>query len=136
MKGDRMDETDRKILEELERDGSKPLREIAEMLGMPLTTIHYRKTRMEEKGIIRGYRAIIDRKACGYPFMLLVFGRGGDDIAPGGRIEMVMKIRSQKWDVAVLARARDEKDAAEILEQLRRQGIKELSPIYVEEVVE
>lgn len=61
-----MDELDSRILEELQRDGRLSVSRLADVLNKPRTTIVNRLTRLEEEGVITGYRAIIDPAKLGY----------------------------------------------------------------------
>lgn len=130
-----MDSIDRAILSELEKNGAMTLKELSEKLGMPLTTVHYRKKMLEERGIIVGYRPIIDRKAAGQEPLVLVFGNGdASNLRKLNNVIMVMKIKSSNWNVVVLAYAENSIDR--LVEKLMKSGMKDISPVYVEEVIE
>ncbi len=60
-----MDLTDAELVRELEADGAITRKKLARKLRLPLTTVHNRIKRMEREGIIKGYRAIIDKKKIG-----------------------------------------------------------------------
>ena len=53
----KLDKLDYKILRELQRD-CRILQEIADNVGAPVSTIHYRVKRLEKDGVIKGYSAI------------------------------------------------------------------------------
>ena len=55
-----LDELDIAILEELQKECRTSLQEIAEKVGAPTSTAHYRLKRLERAGIIDGYYAKID----------------------------------------------------------------------------
>lgn len=59
-----MDETDR-ILLELSEQGITKYSTLAKKLDMPLSTVHSRMKRLEQDGVIRGYRADVDWKKVG-----------------------------------------------------------------------
>lgn len=61
-----IDETDRKILKILQTDGRVALSEIARRLDMGSATIHERTNDLEERGYIRGYRAVLDPETLGF----------------------------------------------------------------------
>jgi len=50
-----IDETDRKIIHVLQKDGRASLRKISEEVGVALGTVSNRVNRMESSGIITGY---------------------------------------------------------------------------------
>jgi DNA-binding Lrp family transcriptional regulator len=63
-----MDELDRKILAELQRDGRLTLTELAGRVGLSVSPCHRRLRALERTGTIRGYRAIVDAAAIGQTF--------------------------------------------------------------------
>ena len=56
-----MDQTDRRILAELQRDGSLSNAELAERVGLSTTPCWRRVRLLEEQGYIRGRVALLDR---------------------------------------------------------------------------
>jgi DNA-binding Lrp family transcriptional regulator len=54
------------ILEQLRRDGRASLRTIAERLGVSTSTVSQRVKQMETRGIIRGYKPLINYAKLGY----------------------------------------------------------------------
>jgi Lrp/AsnC family leucine-responsive transcriptional regulator len=54
----KLDEKDLAILMLIQEDGKLTAKQIAKKTGVPLTTAFAKTKRMEEQGIIRGYRAI------------------------------------------------------------------------------
>ena len=52
-----LDELDIAILDELQKECRTPLQEIAEKVGAPTSTVHYRLKRLERAKIIDGYYA-------------------------------------------------------------------------------
>jgi len=68
-----MDDVDRKILAELQRDGRLTVTELADRVRLSLSPCHRRLRELERSGAIRGYRAVIDTDAVGLTFEALVF---------------------------------------------------------------
>jgi Lrp/AsnC family transcriptional regulator, leucine-responsive regulatory protein len=60
------DETDLKLLEELQTDARLSLAELGRRVGLSPPAVADRLRRMEDNGVIRGYRADIDPRALGY----------------------------------------------------------------------
>ena len=56
---------DTTILDILKHDAKLSTREISEKTGIPITTVHNRIKNMEKEGVIRAYKAIIDKKKIG-----------------------------------------------------------------------
>ena len=67
-----LDETDRRILEELERDGRLSLAELGRRVSLSPPAVAERVQRLERSGVITGYKAVIDPKAIGYPLAAVV----------------------------------------------------------------
>ena len=55
-----LDAIDRRILAILSRDGRMPVTEVAGQVGLSKTPCQQRIKRLMERGVIRGYRAVID----------------------------------------------------------------------------
>ena len=60
-----LDNTDRNIIQVLEKDARTSLRRIAEEVGVSLGTVSNRVTKLEEAGIIKEYRVILDADKVG-----------------------------------------------------------------------
>jgi len=75
-----MDDVDRKILAELQRDGRLTITELAERVRLSVSPCHRRLRTLERSGAISGYRANLDAQALGLTFEALVFVtmRGAD----------------------------------------------------------
>lgn len=61
----RLTSTDRRILDELSRDGRLSNKELAARVGLARSTCHDRLRALEEAGVIRGYHAELDPIAAG-----------------------------------------------------------------------
>jgi DNA-binding Lrp family transcriptional regulator len=61
----KLDEKDATILTLIQRDCKLTAREIATRVGSPITTVFAKIKRMEELGIIKGYKAILDSTKLG-----------------------------------------------------------------------
>ena len=68
-----MDDVDRKMLAELQRDGRLTLTELAERVRLSLSPCHRRLRTLERSGAIIGYHAHLDASALGLTFEALVF---------------------------------------------------------------
>ena len=56
---------DIKIINTLKKNCRISTREISEKIGIPITTIHNRIKKLEEDGVIKSYRAVIDNRKIG-----------------------------------------------------------------------
>lgn len=72
-----MDPTDLKILALLEKDARMSNQAIGEAVGLTSSSVFERVKKLEKKGVIRGYSAVVDPVAVGRPiaaFIRLVVG--------------------------------------------------------------
>ncbi len=67
-----LDQTDRKIIGELVTDGRLPLAELGRRVSLSSPAVSERVARLEEAGVITGYRAVIDPRALGYQLTAIV----------------------------------------------------------------
>ncbi len=67
-----MDAIDRKVLAALEQDARLTYAEIAASVGLAPSSVHDRVRKMERAGVIKAYRAELDRDQTGFPITALV----------------------------------------------------------------
>jgi Lrp/AsnC family transcriptional regulator, leucine-responsive regulatory protein len=67
-----IDETARRILEELQADGRLSMAELGRRVNLSAPAVAERVQRLERDGVIAGYRAVVDPKALGYPLAAIV----------------------------------------------------------------
>ena len=112
-----LDDTDRSIIEVLERDARTSLRRIAEEVDVSLGTVSNRVKKLEETGVIKDYRVILDSEKVGWNLNVVI----GLRIEKGRLIEIQEKIARDnrvygvydvtgEFDSMVIARARDRSD--------------------------
>lgn len=70
-----MDDIDREIVTELQRDARQTNRELAKRVGVASSTCFERVRRLHERGVIRGYHADVDLAAIGRDVQALVFAQ-------------------------------------------------------------
>jgi len=68
----KLDRYDRRILDELQRDGRVSNQELAERIGLSPSPCLRRVRALEDSGIIAGYRAVLDAKHLGLSLMALI----------------------------------------------------------------
>lgn len=76
-----LDDIDKQIINLLQQDCRRPIKELAEELNVPKSTVGYRIKRLEDEGIIEGYHAKINPSKLGQDIQLIVqirakFGQG------------------------------------------------------------
>lgn len=67
-----IDEKDEAIIGVLRRRGDASTREISDETGIPASTVHQRKQRLEEHGVIEQYTVDVDWSQVGYEFTAYV----------------------------------------------------------------
>jgi len=112
-----LDDTDRRIIEVLERDARTSLRGIAEEVGVSLGTVSNRVKKLEDNEVIKHYRVILDSEKVGWNLNVVI----GLRIQKGRLIEIQEKIARDnrvygvydvtgEFDSMVIARAVDRSD--------------------------
>jgi Lrp/AsnC family transcriptional regulator, leucine-responsive regulatory protein len=67
-----LDETNLALLRSLQADPRQPVSALARRVGMSAPAVRERLTRLEEGGVIRGYRIDIEPKALGLPIAAVI----------------------------------------------------------------
>jgi Lrp/AsnC family leucine-responsive transcriptional regulator len=67
-----LDSVDWQIVEELQKDGRLSFKELGRRINLSAPAVAERVRRLEESGVITGYRAEIDPRQAGYPFLAFV----------------------------------------------------------------
>jgi Lrp/AsnC family leucine-responsive transcriptional regulator len=70
---ERIDDTDARILELLQRDGRESYAEVGQSVGMSGPSAHERVKKLEARGVIRGYSALVDPTLLGYGVLAFIF---------------------------------------------------------------
>jgi Lrp/AsnC family leucine-responsive transcriptional regulator len=97
-----MEDTDRQIIGLLAADGRMSLADVARETGLSTSALHQRVRRLEQKGIITGYRVEVDYRSVGLPLTAFVSLTPIDPAAPDDvpqRIEHIPEIEAC-WSVA------------------------------------
>ncbi|MEU8356990.1 Lrp/AsnC family transcriptional regulator [Nonomuraea sp. NPDC048882] len=77
-----MEEIDRRIVTLLARDGRMSFTDLARETGLSVSAVHQRVRRLEKRGVVRGYAAIVDHDAVGLPLTAFVSIKPIDPSAP------------------------------------------------------
>lgn len=67
-----LDDTDWRLLEALQQDGRASYADLGRAVGLSPSAVTERVRRMEERGVITGYRCEVDPEKVGLPIMALV----------------------------------------------------------------
>ena len=100
----RIDETDRKILSELQADASRSLDDIARAVGSSKTPVWNRMRKMREAGIIRQQTVMLDAEALGFEATFFVLIRTSEhDAAWQARFLNALRARPEVQEAHRLA---------------------------------
>jgi Lrp/AsnC family leucine-responsive transcriptional regulator len=77
-----MEELDRRIIGLLSHDGRMSFTELGKVTGLSTSAVHQRVRKLEERGVIQGYRAVIDHDAIGMPLLAFISVTPLDPAAP------------------------------------------------------
>jgi len=78
-----LDETDLGILRRLQKDARSSFKKIADEIGVSEATVFVRVKKLQEKGAIRGFKAIVDAKAVGRSLTAIILVRAMPRSFPG-----------------------------------------------------
>jgi Lrp/AsnC family leucine-responsive transcriptional regulator len=73
---------DRQILRLLARDGRMSYTDLGRATGLSTSAVHQRVRRLEQRGVIRSYTAVLDYAALGLPLVAFISVRPIDPSAP------------------------------------------------------
>jgi Lrp/AsnC family leucine-responsive transcriptional regulator len=80
--GDGVEEIDRLIVSLLARDGRMSFTELARQTGLSVSATHQRVRRLERRGVITGYAAVVNPADVGLPLTAFVSIKPFDPAAP------------------------------------------------------
>ena len=124
-----LDDTDKRIIEILQKNCSLSLEQVANDLKVPKATLHYRIRRLEEKGIIEGYHAKINPAKVGKDFVTITFvhTKYGPDYFKklGNRLAQVKGVVAVYFifgeiDFVVITRSDNTRDFLEKMEEIQK----------------
>ena len=78
-----LDVTDGEILKQLQRDARKSFKKIGEEIGVSEATVFVRVKKLREKGVLKGFRAVVDPVAVGKTLTAIVLVRAHPQTFPG-----------------------------------------------------
>src|SRR3954464_6439009 len=77
-----VEDLDRQILRLLATDGRRSYTDLAKDTGLSVSAVHQRVRRLEKRGVLQGYRAVIDADEVGLPLTAFVSIKPIDPAAP------------------------------------------------------
>jgi Lrp/AsnC family leucine-responsive transcriptional regulator len=77
-----VEDLDRQILRLLAADGRRSYTDLAKDTGLSVSAVHQRVRRLEQRGVLQGYRAVVDTQEAGLPLTAFVSIKPIDPAAP------------------------------------------------------
>jgi Lrp/AsnC family leucine-responsive transcriptional regulator len=123
----RMSKTDAHILEVLQRDGRRPYADLGSEVGMSGPSAHERVKKLETRGVITGYAAMVDPRAIGYDilaFSWIIQAPGTTSIDLTDMFAAIPEVEechhiTGEADYLIKVRARDTRDLERVLRAVR-----------------
>ena len=140
-----LDELDIAILKELQSECRTPLQEIADRVGAPTSTVHYRLKRLEKTGIIGGYYAKLNSEKLDIDYIASI--RISIDLSSAHYAEIGGKLADIPgiWtvylvlgdcDFLVLARSKNRDEFMNIIDKIMEiKGVRQLNTQIVAQLV-
>lgn len=127
----KLDEKDKKILEQLQLNCRQTIQEIAKKTKLPRDVVQYRIKRMEENNLIRQYHASINPSLLGYPLYVYVgFSLLNTKPEEENKFINFLKNKKQiiyvaknsgKWDFSIGVAGKDYNDFDKVLKEIRQE---------------
>ena len=92
-----MEDLDRAIVRLLAADGRMSYTDLGKATGLSTSAVHQRVRRLEQRGVIKGYAAVVDHESLGLPLTALISIKPIDPAAPDdapARLEGVPQIEA------------------------------------------
>ena len=123
-----LDDINRDLVDLLQADGRMSYRELGQRVGLTPPAVAERIRKLEEHGVIRGYRAVVDDEVLGFPLLCIIrlnSPRGGQgvDALISDIPEVIEANRVTGSESHVIrARVRDTRHLEELLHRLWEHG--------------
>ena len=120
-----LDEIDRQIVALLQANARASHAELGRAVGLTASSVYERVRKLEERGVIRGYRAVVDPAALGQIITAFIRVRQMPDVAPFERAVLAEPNVLECHDITgddcyiVKVHARDTAELHTILQRLR-----------------
>jgi DNA-binding Lrp family transcriptional regulator len=147
-----MDRKNQAIIQILSRKAGLSSRALSKMLKIPISTVHRRVKKLEQEGIIEGYKAVVNFEKTAWPIGALLMVNLAEVIPGKGHIpkkdilrslsrfneiEEIIEVQAADFDLILKARFESLKNQSDFVEELRCiDGIEEISSaIIIEEKI-
>lgn len=122
-----MEDIDRQIVALLAGDGRMSFTDLARETGLSVSAVHQRVRRLQKRGVIKGYSAVLDHEAVGLPLTAFVSIKPIDPAAPDDapdrltHLEAIEACHSVAGDESYILKVRvaSPNELEELLQQIR-----------------
>lgn len=90
----RIDDTDKRILEELQKNARMKISDLAKVVGVAHATAFQRLRALESRGVIKGYRPVLDYALLGMPLMAIVGVKTTTEIGGERSYELITSVEN------------------------------------------
>ncbi len=134
-----IDEIDKKILEMLQKDGRMSYSKIARVLGLSEATIHLRVKKLREKGILKGFIAVVDPEKVGKDVAAIILAKIDADkyketVEKIAQFDDIYEVYDVTGDFSTVLKVRvsSKDELAELLDRLGKiEGVRETYTMYI-----
>jgi Lrp/AsnC family leucine-responsive transcriptional regulator len=142
----KLDEKDKKIIEQLQLNARQNISEIAKKTNLPRDIVKYRIKRLEQNKLVRQYHAFINPALLGYPLYVYV-GFSLLNINPEEENKFISFLKSKKqiiyvaknsgkWDFSIGVAAKDYNDFDKVLKEVRAEFTKVIKDYEILPVIQ
>jgi Lrp/AsnC family transcriptional regulator for asnA, asnC and gidA len=137
-----IEETDVKILEELQKNARVSYRELSELTGIPSSTLHDRVKKLTEEGVIERIVAILDDEAVGCTQVAIIGVETGAELYGSvasklTEIEEIVEVygTTAQYDLMIKLRAYNRAHLGGVLNRIRNiKGVQDINVAVILEV--
>ncbi len=134
-----IDEIDKKILKMLQKDGRISYSRIARVLGLSEATIHLRVKKLKEKGILKGFIAVVDPEKVGKDVAAIILTKIDTDkyketVEKIAQFDDIYEVYDVTGDFSTVLKVRvsSKDELAELLDKLGKiEGVRETYTMYI-----
>jgi Lrp/AsnC family transcriptional regulator for asnA, asnC and gidA len=137
-----IEETDIKILEEMQKNAKISYRELSELTGIPPSTLHDRVKKLTEEGIIEKIVAILDDEAVGCTQVAIIGVETGAELYGAvasklAEMEEVVEVygTTAQYDLMIKLRAYNRTHLGGVLNRIRNiKGVQDINVAVILEI--
>lgn len=122
-----LDSTDIRIIEQLKKDARASFNDIADQLGIAPSTVSSRVDKLERKGVITGYKPVIDHEKIGFNLTAMIHVTSAaekieevaEKLESDGRVVSFFEVTGET-DMIVVTRFHDREDMNSTIKRFQK----------------